>query len=216
VLMPLSIIIPGSADNTESTQSKMGDVTKLAGSEEERPTITVFGSSQPSPGSAAYEQARKLGRLLAEAGLVVANGGYSGTMEGVSRGAAEAGGKVVGITCALFDGQRPRGNPYLSENVHAPDLLTRLRHLTDQAHGFVILGGGTGTLLELLLVWNLAAIGALNKPCILVGAHWQRVLADLERETEIGPRHIRMLQMVDTPEEAVSLLRSVLASERLV
>ena len=43
-------------------------------------TITVFGSSQPAEGSKAYEEARRLGRLLAEAGFAVCNGGYAGLM----------------------------------------------------------------------------------------------------------------------------------------
>lgn len=171
--------------------------------------ITVFGSAQPQPGSVAYDQARKLGRLLAHAGFAVINGGYSGTMEGVSRGAVEAGGKAVGITCALFDGRRPAGNPYLSEEIHSPDLLARLRQLIDRGQGFIVLGGGVGTLLELFLVWNLKASDTIDKPCILVGAGWRHVLRDLERNTAIGAQHIGMLQIVDTPEEAVSRLKTL-------
>jgi len=176
--------------------------------------ITVFGSAQPRPGRAAYEQARRLGRLLAEAGFIAINGGYTGTMQGVSQGATEAGGKAIGITCAAFDGQRPIGNPYLSEAIHAPDLLARLQQLTERGDGFIVLGGGVGTMLELLLVWNLLAIGAVDKPCILIGTHWRRVLADLERGTQISARHSAMLQVVDTVGEAVRLLESTLDSRR--
>ena len=133
--------------------------------------ITVFGSAQPPPGSPLYEQARTLGRLLAEAGFTVVNGGYTGTMEGVSQGATEAGGTVVGITCAVFDGRRAAGNPYLSSTVHSPDLLARLRQLVERGNAFIVLSGGIGTLLELFLVWNLSAVGSVDKPCILVGSH---------------------------------------------
>jgi uncharacterized protein (TIGR00730 family) len=173
-------------------------------------TITVFGSSQPRPGSVAYEQARLLGRLLAEAGFAVANGGYSGTMQGVSQGAVEAGGEAIGVTCAAFDGARPGGNAYLSRAVHTPDLLARLQQLTECSDGFVVLGGGVGTLLELFLTWNLLVIGIVDKPCVLVGAHWRRVLAALERETEVGPRHVAVLQVVDTPQEAVAFLEAAI------
>ena len=61
--------------------------------------ITVFGGAQPKEGSAAYEEARELGKLLAERGHAVLTGGYMGTMEAVSRGASEAGGHVIGVTC---------------------------------------------------------------------------------------------------------------------
>jgi uncharacterized protein (TIGR00730 family) len=158
------------------------------------------------PGSAAYEQARRLGRALATAGFTVVNGGYTGTMEAVSRGAIEGGGEAIGITCAAFDGRRPRGNAYLSGTVHAPDLLARLRELVERGDAFVVLDGGVGTLLELFLVWNLLAIGIAHKPCILLGTHWRRVLADLARETRIGPQHTEMLRVVDSVKEAVDHL----------
>ena len=174
--------------------------------------VTVFGSAQPSSGSAAYEQARRLGRLLAEAGFTVVNGGYTGTMEGISRGAAESGGKAVGVTCALFDGRRPAGNSYLTETIHAPDLLARLRTLVERGDGFVVLNGGVGTLLELFLVWNLLAIEATHKPCILVGRRWRHVLGNLAHDTAIESRHVAMLQVADTLAEAVHLLESALKS----
>ncbi|MBZ5546303.1 MAG: hypothetical protein LAO07_22005, partial [Acidobacteriia bacterium] len=52
--------------------------------------VTVFGSSHPAEGSAAYEDARRLGRLLVEGGLAVCSGGYGGLMEASARGAREA------------------------------------------------------------------------------------------------------------------------------
>jgi uncharacterized protein (TIGR00725 family) len=60
--------------------------------------ITVFGTARSKEGDADYEEARLLGRLLAEAGHTVCTGGYAGAMEAVSRGAHEAGGHVVGVT----------------------------------------------------------------------------------------------------------------------
>ncbi len=61
--------------------------------------VSVFGGSQPKEGDAAYTEAQELGRLLAERGHTVLTGGYIGTMEAVSRGANEAGGHVIGVTC---------------------------------------------------------------------------------------------------------------------
>jgi len=171
-------------------------------------TITVFGSARPEPGSAAYAQARDLGQRLAEAGYTVVNGGYSGTMEAVSRGATERGGTVIGVTCAVFDDRRLGGNPYLTRSMHAPDLLARLRQLVELGDAYVVLDGGIGTLLELFLVWNLLAIGSLQKPCLLVGAHWRDVLASLSQHTQIGPQHTAMLRVVDTPADAIRALQA--------
>lgn len=171
-------------------------------------SVTVFGSAQPRLGSAAYEQARDLGRRLAQAGFIVVNGGYTGTMEGVSRGATEAGGAAHGVTCAVFDDRRPGGNPYLSTAAHTPDLFSRLRTLIDLGDAYLVLDGGVGTLLELFLVWNLRALHINDKPCILIGAHWRQVLDDLLRHTQLGPQHTAMLAVVDTNEQAIDLLRA--------
>src|SRR3990172_2833734 len=75
-----------------------------------RQVITVFGSSRPAPGSEPYETARRLGAALAGVGFRVASGGYGGAMEGVSRGAREAGGKTIGVTAAVFRSQANAGS----------------------------------------------------------------------------------------------------------
>ncbi|MBN1935081.1 MAG: TIGR00730 family Rossman fold protein [Anaerolineae bacterium] len=166
--------------------------------------IAVFGSSRGQSGDDSYEQARILGHLLAQAGFDVVSGGYGGSMQGVSQGAAEGGGKAIGVTCATFGS--PNGNSYLSQAIHSPDLPARLRQLIDLADGFVVLPGGIGTLAELFVVWNLIAVQAIDKPCVLLGAHWRRVLAVLERETYVEAAHAAMLHIVDTSVEAVRML----------
>ena len=61
------------------------------------PLISIFGSSRVEEPSEAFQQAYELGAALARAGFAVATGGYSGVMEAVSQGAAEAGGTVFGV-----------------------------------------------------------------------------------------------------------------------
>lgn len=65
--------------------------------------VTVFGGSSPKPGEEPYLEAETLGRLLAQAGLLVATGGYAGAMQAVSKGAAEAAGGVIGVTCEQIE-----------------------------------------------------------------------------------------------------------------
>ena len=64
--------------------------------------VTVFGSSRPREGEPDYEEARVLGRALARHGFTICSGGYGGVMEGVSRGAKEAGGRTYGVTAEFF------------------------------------------------------------------------------------------------------------------
>src|SRR5437763_866374 len=68
------------------------------------PVVTVFGSSRAEHDSPEYRQAYQLGKLLAEAGYVVCNGGYSGTMEAASRGCKDAGGRTIGVTGSMRAG----------------------------------------------------------------------------------------------------------------
>ncbi len=69
--------------------------------------VAVFGGSAPQPGQPAYLEAQHLGEMLAKAGHEVVTGGYMGVMEAVSRGAAEAGGHVIGVTCKEIERLAP-------------------------------------------------------------------------------------------------------------
>jgi hypothetical protein len=139
--------------------------------------VTVFGSSQVLPGSPEYETARAVGTCVARHGCELVNGGYTGTMEASARGAREAGGSVVGVTVRTFAYAPP--NAYLSRRIETADLYERLARLTELGDLFVVLPGGTGTLLELSLVWEMLRKGIACKP-ILADAAWKRIEAALQ------------------------------------
>jgi uncharacterized protein (TIGR00730 family) len=139
--------------------------------------ITVFGGSQPKEGDPGYIEALELGKWLAEAGHAVLTGGYIGTMEAVSRGASEAGGHVIGVTCEDIEAWRPvRANPWVKEERRKHNLMERLEELISGCDAAIALPGGPGTLTEIALTWNLMIIGSLHRrPLILVGEGWQSV-----------------------------------------
>jgi len=139
--------------------------------------ISVFGGSQPQPNSPAYEEARLLGELLAQRGHTVLIGGYIGTMEAVSRGASEAGGHVIGVTCEDIEKWRPVGpNRWVIEECRKKTLFERLQALVEESDAALALPGGPGTLTEIALTWNLMIIGSLHRrPLILIGDGWQSV-----------------------------------------
>lgn len=170
-------------------------------------TIAVFGGSSPTEGSPGYKEARRVGRLLAEAGFTVMSGGYMGTMEAVSRGAKEAGGRTLGITSTAFEWRGIRANRWIDREEKAPDLLSRLRRLT-QADGFLVLKGSIGTLTELALTWSLIQTRSIPPaPFILLGQHWRRVLDAFVANSYARPQDLALIQVADTPEEAVALLK---------
>jgi uncharacterized protein (TIGR00730 family) len=140
--------------------------------------VTIFGGADPREGDAAYEEARLLGQLLAREGHTVVTGGYIGTMEAVSRGAAEVGGRVVGVTCRQVERWRGvRANPWVAEEWPAETLMERLWRLVDRSDAAIALPGGIGTLAEIAFLWNLVLIKALPPcPLIVVGDGWRRTL----------------------------------------
>jgi len=145
--------------------------------------VTVFGSSRPREGDAHYAQARALGAALAEKGLVVCSGGYGGVMEAVSRGTKEAGGRTVGVTAEFFKG---RANRWVDKEVRVKSWQARLFELIKRGHGYVMCPGGTGTLVELAVVWEMLNKGAMSrKPLVMLGDFWQPVI-DRVREVEMG------------------------------
>jgi uncharacterized protein (TIGR00730 family) len=137
--------------------------------------ITVFGGAQPKKDSAAYEEARELGKILAEHGHAVLTGGYYGTMEAVSRGASEAGGHVIGVTCQdIEDWRGSKANAWVKEERKKKTLLERLQALIEGCDAAIALPGGAGTLTEISLMWNLMIVESLPpRPLTLVGSGWQ-------------------------------------------
>jgi uncharacterized protein (TIGR00730 family) len=155
-------------------------------------TVTIFGSSLPAEDSAAYDEARHLGRLLAEAGFAICNGGYGGLMQAAARGAREAGGHTIGVTCAIWPG---KANRWIVEEVRTPSFAERLVTLIERGDAYIVLAGGTGTLAELALTWEMMNKASLSqtvggrKPLLVLAPYWQPVIDCLKQEGKLhtGP-----------------------------
>ena len=178
----------------------------------ERALIAVFGSSTAREGDPTYRLAYELGCELARAGAGVMTGGYGGAMEACSRGAAEAGGHVVGVTVELFEKRGPV-NRWVQERVHTPDLFERLRHIVQRADGFIAVPGSIGTLTELFLTWTLLAVnGRPSAPLILLGDPWPGVL-EAHRHPDLVPAHLfEHVQVAATASEATRLVLAGVAA----
>lgn len=167
--------------------------------------VSVFGSARVTPEETAYQDAMRLGRLLAEAGYTVCSGGYAGVMEAVSRGATEAGGRVVGITVELW-ASRLQPNTWVGEEVVAPHLFDRLLRLTE-SDAYIALPGGAGTLGEVALTWNLFQTESIPlRPLILVGPQWRQLIRCLQAGLRLEPRDLEFLQFADSVDDVLPLL----------
>lgn len=172
--------------------------------------VTVFGGSTPKPGERAYEEAYELGKALAGAGHIVLTGGYSGTMEATSRGAAEMGGHTIGITCDEIDAFRPGGpNQWVLEESKYPTLKARMYALIELCDAAIALPGGIGTLSEIAAMWSQLQVGGISqRPLILVGKGWGKLFSSLmiEQGTYIQTEHQKLLYLVDEAQEALPFL----------
>jgi uncharacterized protein (TIGR00730 family) len=146
-------------------------------------TITVFGSSRPRSGDRHYDEAQQLGAALAAKGFAVCSGGYGGVMEAASRGAKEAGGRTLAVTAKFF---RSHANRWVDEEIRVDTWQERLFELIRRGNGYVICRGGTGTLVELAVVWEMVNKGVMKrKPVAALGGFWGPVI-ECVREVERG------------------------------
>lgn len=172
----------------------------------EKPVVTLFGTSKTKPGQESYEIAFELGREFVVAGFAIANGGYGGTMLASAQGARQAGGEVIGVTCSAFGRSGP--NPYVSREIKTHSLRERLECLVDLGQAYVVLPGGTGTLLELAEVWELKnkRLAERDRPIIIWRSFWEP-LVELMRSAD--PDCVTVIHPADSVKEVLGVLESI-------
>lgn len=174
------------------------------------PTVTIFGSSLPEEGSPTYTHARRLGRLCAESGFAICNGGYGGLMEASARGAREVDGLTIGVTCDVWP---MRANQWIKEEVRTLSYPERLMTLVARGDAYVVLPGGTGTLVELALAWELMNKSVLSstvggrRPLLVWEPYWQAVIECLNQEVQLGATAAPSLERFSRAMEIVTLVR---------
>ena len=152
-----------------------------------RPVVAVIGVAAAD--EAEQRHAEAVGRLLAERGYVVVTGGLGGVMEAASRGAAAAGGTVVGILPAA---DPDTANPHVGIAVATGQGDARNAVICNTADAFVAIGRGLGTLSEIAFALK------RGKPVVALGS-W-----------ELPEAKGRMPEPVASPEEAVDRIQSAL------
>lgn len=169
--------------------------------------VSIFGSARTAPDDPYYQKAELLARLLAQKGFSVITGGGPGVMEAANKGAAEAGGRSVGMNIRLPFEQKP--NPYSNINIDYKYFFTRKVMFVKYAVAYVVLPGGFGTLDELFEALTLIQTKRIKAfPVILMGHEYWKGLLDWLRKTmlhdgKISPTDLELFQIIDDPEEAV-------------
>jgi uncharacterized protein (TIGR00730 family) len=168
--------------------------------------VTIFGTSRARAGNTIFTLALETGRLLAQAGFTIANGGYGGTMLAAAKGAAEAGGEIIGVTCSAF--KSSKANKYVTREIVTGSLDERLDTLVKLGRAYIVLPGGTGTLLELAKVWELKNKGFLNadKPIILLGEFFKPLVELIATEDADSSSYVKL---ADEPKQAVEMIEDL-------
>ncbi|WP_308917590.1 TIGR00730 family Rossman fold protein [Jannaschia sp. LMIT008] len=165
-----------------------------------------------------YDQARRFARLMTERSIarsggredVIVTGGGPGVMEAGNRGAADAGGRSVGLNIVLPHEQAPNEyvTPELSFNFHY--FAIRKMHFLMRASAICVFPGGFGTLDELFEALTLIQTGRMARvPFLLFGEGFWRRIVDWEALRDagtIGVDDLDLFRFVETAEEAIALI----------
>lgn len=176
----------------------------------ERPIVGILGSARITPDDPRYEAGVLVGRRLAESGFSVMTGGYGGSMEAVSRGAAEAGGEVIGLPVRRWPDLEP--NRWITRRIWVDSFVGRLPVLASCV-ALVALDGGIGTLAEVAVTWaDRQTDPNVTPPLILVGPAWRAILDAVEKHLVIGPRDLALARWIAGPEEVAPAVFDALAA----
>ena len=167
--------------------------------------IAVFGSSVIKKDSKQFRVAYETGLRLVQAGFTVVNGGYGGSMLATAQGAKEAGGHTLGVTTDDFGSG---ANRFIDREIRSKTWQERLHQLIQLGDGYLILDGGTGTLTELMVVWEMAAKGFHRKPIVILGRYLRLAIRAFRRNPEV--KIPKEFYFASTPKAAVQHLVSYL------
>ena len=161
-----------------------------------------------------YDEARKLGRIASECGIVekgmrqfvVCSGGGPSIMEAANRGAVDVGAETIGLNIVLPHEQAPNQyvTPELAFQFHY--FALRKMHFLLRARAVAVFPGGFGTLDEFMELLTLIQTGKMKPiPILLFGAEfWNRVInfEALAEEGVINYEDLNLFHWVETAEEA--------------
>lgn len=178
-------------------------------------TIAVFGSSISQPGSPEWIEAEALGRAIAERGWAVATGGYGGTMEAVSAGAAHRGGHVIGVTAPAVFPERSGANRHVAAEIVETTISRRIARLVESSDAVIALPGSIGTLAELVMAWNASFVaqfsGSRARAVVAVGPVWRAILDEIDTRLRTGGGIVRVAA---TAAEAIDVVEASIAPSK--
>ena len=204
-------------DTVFSLWDIVSNLTRLRPTKRDRYRVTIFGSARAQPWTFVYDEVKRVAAALAEMGCDIITGGGPGLMQAANEGAAAANApernRSVGIRVDLPFEQEV--NPFVKQAFEHKTFFTRLHHFVLTSDAFVVAPGGIGTVLELMMIWQLLQVRHVEQqtPLILVGKMWAS-LVDWARNNLLttqlplaNPEDLAIPRCVNTADDAIELIR---------
>ncbi|NIO05276.1 MAG: TIGR00730 family Rossman fold protein [Proteobacteria bacterium] len=177
------------------------------------PAVSIFGSSRVGPDSPIYAKAEEIARLLVRNGFAVITGGGPGVMEAANKGAAEEGGRSIGLRIELS--RNEVHNVYSNLTLSFRYFFVRKFMFIKYAMAYVILPGGYGTMDECFEALNLIVTQKSRTfPMIFVGRdYWEGLINWIKRVPfrtgTLGPSDTEVFKIIDEPQQVVNTIKKV-------
>jgi uncharacterized protein (TIGR00730 family) len=188
-------------------------LTKLRPTRKARYEVTIFGSARVEPGHEVYGLVRDLAAGLTHHGCDIVTGGGPGLMQAANEGAARAGADTRSLGIRIELPFEQDANPFVGQNFDHGTFFTRLHHFALRSDAFVAVPGGIGTVLEVMMVWQLLQVGKLgDTPLLLAGPMWEGLVgwcraAMLRPEMPLAsPRDLDLPRVVTSSDEILAIL----------
>src|SRR5262245_46041756 len=194
----------------------VNNLTRLRPTRRDRYRVSIFGSARAKPGTFVYEEVKRVAAALAEMGCDTITGGGPGLMQAANEGAAAVNApernRSVGIRVDLPFEQEV--NPFVEQAFEHKTFFTRLHHFVLTSDVFVVVPGGIGTVLELMMIWQLLQVRHVGDvPLILVGKMWTGLVDWAKTHLAAAKPPLANVQDMDIPrcvntaDEAIALIR---------
>lgn len=196
----------------------INSLTRLRPSKRERYRVAIFGSARAQPGTFVYDEVKRVATAFASMGCDIVTGGGPGLMQAANEGASLTGAPgSVGIRVELPFEQDV--NPFVEQAFEHETFFTRLQHFVIASDAFVVVPGGIGTVLEMLMIWQLLQVRHVGDvPLILVGKMWTG-LVEWARVSMLDPRlalasaaDLQIPRCLDTADQAIEVVREMHAT----
>ena len=180
-------------------------------------SVCVYCGSSPGRNGLYLEAGTTLGRAIADAGLrLVYGGGTKGIMGAVAAGAAERGGRIIGIIPRfLIRKEAGEHAPQaLDEFVVVENMHERKHRMFEESDAFVALPGGVGTLEEIVEIMTWAQLGRHRKPIVFanIAGFWNPMLALIDHMRAEGFVHTSHLVQPIVVDHAAGIVPALLAA----